>query len=681
MQLVAYRVQKYRSVLDSGWIAIDPLTVLVGKNESGKTSLLRALHKLNPFKPEPYEISREWPRGHRREQSPAQIVCSARFRLNPEEKEALAGLTDQKMTAELVEVTRDYAGKLEVSFAEGLFPKALHPNDIDGLCEALPLPPAPVGEQYRQAASSCRSEAIRLAHEGRFEELASLAAKQTEVLKAAFTPGAQPPQATPEQNFVPAYSQKLGEVGTKLRAAPTMQQKAHDYVVTHLPTFIYMGEYQTFTGSAHLDQVKQRLDQKQPTPEDKTLLTILEMSGLSLEDEIKKASAKDREQRQYDLADGAATLTKLIEGHWGQLKYEVQFGADSNQFFTFVKDQKDRALIRLEERSRGFQWFFSFDLLFMHESKGDFRNCVLLLDEPGLHLHPGGQKDLLLLLDSYARDNTLIYSTHLPFMIDLRHPERIRVVSEKPTGTVVTDDLTESQPEAKLTLQAALGISGSQSYLVAQRNLVVEGADDFWLLTELSNLLVRSNQEGLPDDVLLTASGGASEAAYVATFMIGQKLDVVVLLDTDAAGDLARDNLVKKWLTRYKGTESQVLSIGTASGATAKEFAIEDLFPDSFYLTSVHEVYGQQLAAAGTPTLQLVGAGMVCKRVERAFDKAGVKFNKGSVAKSIRRHLREMKSVAELPPETLTFITKLFGAIRQAFPATASAGAAVRQAS
>ena len=54
-------------------VAVTPLTVLVGKNESGKTALLKALHKFNPFKPEPY-ATREWPRGHRDARSADQVV-------------------------------------------------------------------------------------------------------------------------------------------------------------------------------------------------------------------------------------------------------------------------------------------------------------------------------------------------------------------------------------------------------------------------------------------------------------------------------------------------------------------------------------------------------------------------------------------------------------------------------
>ena len=43
MKLVGFRVQMYRCVLDSGEVSVTPLTVLIGKNESGKTTLLKVL--------------------------------------------------------------------------------------------------------------------------------------------------------------------------------------------------------------------------------------------------------------------------------------------------------------------------------------------------------------------------------------------------------------------------------------------------------------------------------------------------------------------------------------------------------------------------------------------------------------------------------------------------------------
>jgi predicted ATP-dependent endonuclease of OLD family len=667
MKLTAFRVRMYKGVIDSGSVAVEALTVVVGKNEAGKTTLLKALHKLNPATPEPYNIEREWPRGRRRERNQEQVVCSAVFALEPSDVEGLAKLTDQQGGLTEVTVTRDYAGRLEVAFSGELFPERLHPNEVDRQCEALPKVPSGASPAFRQAVDGCHEEVRRLALEGRFSQLSELPGQHSAALQQAFSADGQPTRQ-PETEFQAAHVQALKQLVQKLATLPTMQKQAHEFVVRRLPKFIYMADYRTFQGRAILNQVKERRDSKKLQPDDETFLMLLKLSGLDLDDLVARGSQDDREQRQYDLDDAGKTLTGIFKERLKQREYQVEYRADGQEFYTMVKDQTDVGLIRLDERSKGFQWFFSFDMLFMHESDGTFQNCVLLLDEPGLHLHPGAQRDLLARLEEYAQGNTLVYSTHLPFMLDLRHPERIRVINETPAGAVVTEDLTQTQPEAKLTLQAALGMSGSQSYLVAQRNVLVEGADDYMLVNELSELLLRSGEDGLPDDVLITATGGASEAAYIATFMIGQKLGVVVLLDSDHAGEVARDKLVKSWLTRYKGTTTQVLNLAGIVGATHAEFAIEDLFPDEFYLTRVKEVYAKQFAAAGVDEIKLVGTGQLCKRVERALAEHDITLNKGSVAKRIRRDLSRMKTVEELPDLTRGYARKLVAAITAALP-------------
>src|SRR5437773_862580 len=128
MNLTAFRIQRYKSILDSGWIEVSPLTVLVGKNESGKTTVLRALHKFNPFDAEPYTLDREWPRSQRKGRSENQVVCATRFALSPGESEEMAAITGGKsLPVELI-VTRDYKGRLEIGLPEDLFPQKLHPN-------------------------------------------------------------------------------------------------------------------------------------------------------------------------------------------------------------------------------------------------------------------------------------------------------------------------------------------------------------------------------------------------------------------------------------------------------------------------------------------------------------------------------------------------------------------------
>jgi len=598
------------------------------------------------------------------------MVVTCRFELEPEEVQELKTITNKDFRFTTIEVSRDYAGRFEVIYPKpDVFPDKLHPSDIDNICLSIPNVPENVSDGFKKIAEEQRAETKRMADEGRFFELKDIASTHIKALQqeAQTHPQQNSQHHQQEQNFINQYSTKLSEIKSELQKLPSIQKKAHEYIVKCLPTFIYMSDYKAFKGTAQLNQVKERKDQNRLSEEDKTLLTIMELSGLTLDSEVAKANQVDREQRQYDLDDASATLTKEISDRWRQRRYEVQFRADGQLFYTFVKDERDKALIRLEERSKGFQWFFSFDLMFMYESRGTFRKCVILLDEPGLHLHPDAQRDLLKRMEQYARENTLLYTTHLPFMIDLQKPDRIRIISESPGGTIVTEDLTQSQPEAKFVLQAALGMSGSSSYLLSKRNLVVEGVDDYWVLTEMSRLLKKARKPFIPEDVFITPAGGASEAVYIATLMIGQKLDVIVLLDSDKAGEEARNKLIKGWLTKYHDQTTRIFNLGEVVGETKRDFCIEDMFTAEFYLGQIEETYRKEIEMAGIK-LNLMGSEPFCRDAQKAFEQAGMKFNKGSVAKRIRNYLSQSEQASDLPETVIEKFSKVFEQIQKVFP-------------
>ena len=666
MDLIAFRVKMYKGILDSGWVEVNPLTVLVGKNESGKTSLLRALHKLNPYTEDPYDIAKEWPRAHRNERSVTQEVCRARFQLSDREKEGLSRIASREKLPDIIEVSRNYAGELDVNFGDGILSDEFTSDIVNVACETVPSVENDFSDHFEEVAQACLDELQDLASKGQLVELRELAPKHELLLEDALSLS-DPPQQI-ERDFISEYLSSLEDVDIALEQSPTRRSEAHEYVREELPTFIYMSDYRAFQGTAQLTEVKARQDTDNLTEEDKTFLTILNVSTLDLDKlvEAGQGNTDELEQRQFDISDGAATLTSEITDRLSQRRYEVQYRADGQRFFTFVKDDHDPALIALEERSKGFQWFFSFDLMLMHESKGTFEGCVILLDEPGLHLHPDAQKDLLRRLEHYAEGNTLLYTTHLPFMIDLNYPDRIRVLKETDDGIVVTTDFTESPPEAKLVLQAALGMDASHSFLVAERNLVVEGVDDYWILTELSNLLRQDEKQGLPEDVLITPGGGASVAVHIATFMIGQGLGVVALFDSDDEGRRAQEKLVKTWLERYKKHQTKILLLGDAVGASGN-FAIEDLFPEDFIAKIAMEAYSKQLTHAGVSEITLDGDDIVWTRIVRFMGEKGIKINKGPIATLLRKKLSNMKGASDLPDETRCKAIKLFKEIRSAF--------------
>jgi hypothetical protein len=110
-------VRKFRSIENSGTVRFEPdLTCLVGRNESGKTAFLEALHQANPFggPVRGFDELRDYPRrlrGRDRAQIAGTTAVSATFELGDADLEAVAQrLGPEALKAKEVTVERDYSG-------------------------------------------------------------------------------------------------------------------------------------------------------------------------------------------------------------------------------------------------------------------------------------------------------------------------------------------------------------------------------------------------------------------------------------------------------------------------------------------------------------------------------------------------------------------------------------------
>src|SRR5690606_28515711 len=70
--------------------------------------------------------------------------------------------------------------------------------------------------------------------------------------------------------------------------------------------------------------------------------------------------------------------------------------------------------LSLKNRSKGFNWFFSFLVWFKKIQEDSNSKYILLLDEPGLNLHASAQADLLRFLEDLSENYQIIYTTHSP---------------------------------------------------------------------------------------------------------------------------------------------------------------------------------------------------------------------------------------------------------------------------
>ncbi len=122
MKMTRFRVQNYKKIQDTGWIDCSDLTVFVGKNESGKSSIFRGLSKLNPSDGEKYDGLKEFPR--RRYASDFKTrdwpVSSANFAISDGERKEISQVSPLLKDITEVICTRHYSQTLDVEFVPEL---------------------------------------------------------------------------------------------------------------------------------------------------------------------------------------------------------------------------------------------------------------------------------------------------------------------------------------------------------------------------------------------------------------------------------------------------------------------------------------------------------------------------------------------------------------------------------
>ncbi len=126
-------------------------------------------------------------------------------------------------------------------------------------------------------------------------------------------------------------------------------------------------------------------------------------------------------------------------------------------------------------------------------------------------------------------------------------------------------------------------------------------------------------------------------------------MEVVNLLDSGKEGRTQEERLKNKWLTRYKNAKSSTAFIGSLVGHEDKEdFALEDLFPEDYYLKKFQESHKKKMQIAGVNNISLTGKGILCQGVSRACEKVNLVYNKRYVVKLIQKDIVKMKNVNEL---------------------------------
>jgi len=325
----------------------------------------------------------------------------------------------------------------------------------------------------------------------------------------------------------------------------------------------------------------------------KTAKALFELADINLEELI---NADDFEDYKAELEATEATISEELFEYWSTNKnLEIVFDIDkieetkpSNNTMIVehildirVRNNRTRVSLPLKNRSKGFNWFFSFLVWFKKIQEDSESQYIILLDEPGLNLHASAQADLLDFIDNLSNEYQVIYTTHSPFMVRSSELHRVRTVLETEKGSVVSDSIQEKDPNTLFPLQAALGYNIAQNLYISKKNLLVEGTSDLIFLEAMSGLLEEAGKQPLRDDITIVPVGGMEKVSTFISLLRGNKLDVVCLLDTviDQSSQSKMERLIADKIIKK---QKLLFYHSFIDGASKSD--IEDLFDKADYL-------------------------------------------------------------------------------------------------
>lgn len=582
MKLTSITVQMYRNFVAPQRVPVEgDVTCLVGKNESGKTTILKALHRLNPANGSDvtFDLVTEYPRWRlardRRENSRLSEVCPIQAEFMP----------DMEASAQLGEL-------LGYTLPPGTSVIASRGYDNVFRCWVRADFDVIVAAAAEQALVAQEDLAVLQSSKGIEDTLA--AAKD---LSKSLRDNGEALRA----KAVNAFATQLGRLGSLCDTEPLSAEQA-DAVKQMIPQFFYFSNYSLLPGECDLTELAAKIPSGPAalSEGEQTVLALLAHAGESPENFMEA----DYNSRKAELQAASADLSRSAFEYWRQNDdLEVVFDTDNVVTGADVRNNAvAHRILKIElrdgrhgnvetnfsTRSTGFQWFFSFFAAFS-EYQNSAEPVIVLLDEPGTSLHGEAQKDFVrFIYEELGSKQQTMYTTHSQHMVDPARYEKIRAVHDRATratpdeGVVVTLADFSTDRDTILPVEAALGYTISQHlFLGSGQHLAVEGSSDFVYLQRMTEHLTSLGRLGLDPRLSIIPVGGADNMpAFVA--LLGRRLKVSALIDGSSSNrKLAR---VRAAALHNAVDEAHIVPVSEVSDDLPSNADVEDLFDETDYL-------------------------------------------------------------------------------------------------
>ena len=295
--------------------------------------------------------------------------------------------------------------------------------------------------------------------------------------------------------------------------------------------------------------------------EDGGLLALIDEVGLSPTEAV---TAEPTERlRIFD--EKSQRLSEIFTDSWvTDVQAElVPFNQDRNLGLAITSQG---SLDPPSRRSQGFNSYLGLTARLIELRKQAKKPLVLILDDPAMHLHPTAQEKLAQVLSEQPFQ--VLVATHFPFMIESNHLDRVRLLSRTESGAHFEEDW-------RLAGDGLLPVKGAISrWTLGRVPLLVEGKTDRAVLNEMSEFFRKEGRDSMPTIIEPVPSGG-SAMPEMAKALRAMDISFIALVDGDEQGDDIRKKLIKE----VEQPETGIMSLrDIISGVPSP--AIENLFSE-----------------------------------------------------------------------------------------------------
>lgn len=248
--------------------------------------------------------------------------------------------------------------------------------------------------------------------------------------------------------------------------------------------------------------------------------------------------------------------------------------------FTFQIVGADKSTVfSVEERSKGALWYLTFLLkteFRKRKLRAESGKTLYLIDEPGSNLHSSAQTNMLEDFKTLASDSNVIYTTHSQYLIDTSNLANTYITEISGSVVRVLEYNQYLQGRSIKTsyfqpLLDAIKVRPFSLDIPWKKCLICEGTYDYVAYT-----MAFENVLGKKPEFLIIPGEGASDLSGLISIAISWGAKFITLLDNDDEGRVQ----AKRYADNFTVFGDRMLTLDKIVKIPKTNFEMEDLFED-----------------------------------------------------------------------------------------------------